>query len=240
MEFIYNLSISLVALLLIIGPIILIVLFVRPKVLSKVTKKVHSRKSIIKNGLIWGVVGVICLVITGVIFEPVSVKADRAAREKAETAQKAMDEKLRNDAFKPVIKQVESIENIDFQTVETEDGSIPKGEKKTASEGVDGERVKIYEVTYVNGIENGRELVKNEITKSAVDKVVLVGTYVAPATSRTANSSSSTPLPPQPSSTNVYYANCTAVRNAGVAPIYSGQPGYRSALDRDSDGIACE
>jgi Excalibur calcium-binding domain len=24
------------------------------------------------------------------------------------------------------------------------------------------------------------------------------------------------------------------------APLYRGQPGYRSALDRDDDGVACE
>lgn len=39
---------------------------------------------------------------------------------------------------------------------------------------------------------------------------------------------------------SAYYANCTAARNAGVAPLYRGDPGYRSALDRDNDGIACE
>lgn len=39
---------------------------------------------------------------------------------------------------------------------------------------------------------------------------------------------------------NVYYANCTAVRAAGKAPLYSGEPGYRYQLDRDNDGIACE
>lgn len=38
----------------------------------------------------------------------------------------------------------------------------------------------------------------------------------------------------------VYYAICTEARAAGAAPIYAGQPGYRSALDRDGDGIACE
>ncbi|MFI6938539.1 excalibur calcium-binding domain-containing protein [Streptomyces sp. NPDC050418] len=27
---------------------------------------------------------------------------------------------------------------------------------------------------------------------------------------------------------------------AGAAPIYRGQPGYRSGLDRDGDGIACD
>jgi Excalibur calcium-binding domain len=39
---------------------------------------------------------------------------------------------------------------------------------------------------------------------------------------------------------STYYANCNAARAAGAAPIYRGEPGYRSALDRDNDGIACE
>ena len=39
--------------------------------------------------------------------------------------------------------------------------------------------------------------------------------------------------------TNVYYANCTAVRAAGAAPIFTGDPGYRPALDRDGDGQGC-
>lgn len=37
-----------------------------------------------------------------------------------------------------------------------------------------------------------------------------------------------------------YYKNCAAARRAGAAPLYRGQPGYRSALDADGDGIACE
>lgn len=38
----------------------------------------------------------------------------------------------------------------------------------------------------------------------------------------------------------VYYENCTAVENAGAAPIYVGDPGYSGDLDRDGDGVACE
>ncbi|WP_434613802.1 GmrSD restriction endonuclease domain-containing protein [Arthrobacter sp. A5] len=45
------------------------------------------------------------------------------------------------------------------------------------------------------------------------------------------------PVPPAPAP---YYQNCTAAREAGAAPLYRGQPGYRSALDRDGDGTACE
>jgi hypothetical protein len=49
------------------------------------------------------------------------------------------------------------------------------------------------------------------------------------------------PLYPQvPIPTSSYYANCSAARGAHAAPLYAGQPGYRSALDRDGDGVACE
>lgn len=44
--------------------------------------------------------------------------------------------------------------------------------------------------------------------------------------------------PPAPA--GVYYVNCTAARAAGVTPLHVGDPGYRSGLDRDGDGIACE
>lgn len=37
-----------------------------------------------------------------------------------------------------------------------------------------------------------------------------------------------------------WYKNCAEARAAGAAPIYRGQPGYSSKLDRDNDGIACE
>ncbi|CAB4604566.1 unannotated protein [freshwater metagenome] len=49
-----------------------------------------------------------------------------------------------------------------------------------------------------------------------------------------------TPAPSPSVGGDVYYANCTAARAAGAAPIYAGQPGYRSALDGDKDGVACE
>ena len=36
------------------------------------------------------------------------------------------------------------------------------------------------------------------------------------------------------------YANCTTARAAGAAPVYRGDPGYGSHLDRDNDGVGCE
>lgn len=57
---------------------------------------------------------------------------------------------------------------------------------------------------------------------------------------------STPPLPDAPAdgspggSASAYYPNCAAARAAGVAPLRVGDPGYRSGLDRDGDGIACE
>lgn len=47
---------------------------------------------------------------------------------------------------------------------------------------------------------------------------------------------------PKPSSRNevLFYAKCAEVRAAGKAPLHRGDPGYRSGLDGDGDGIACE
>lgn len=36
------------------------------------------------------------------------------------------------------------------------------------------------------------------------------------------------------------FVNCAAARAAGAAPVYRGDPGYGSHLDRDNDGIGCE
>jgi hypothetical protein len=38
----------------------------------------------------------------------------------------------------------------------------------------------------------------------------------------------------------VWYSGCNEARGAGVTPIYAGEPGYRSGMDGDGDGIACE
>ncbi len=46
------------------------------------------------------------------------------------------------------------------------------------------------------------------------------------------------PAPAAPAS--AYFANCSAAKAAGAAPLYRGQPGYRPAMDGDSDGVACE
>lgn len=37
-----------------------------------------------------------------------------------------------------------------------------------------------------------------------------------------------------------HWSRCDDARAAGSAPLYAGEPGYRSGPDGDGDGIACE
>ncbi|MEV4624874.1 excalibur calcium-binding domain-containing protein [Micromonospora sp. NPDC049523] len=72
-----------------------------------------------------------------------------------------------------------------------------------------------------------------------------VPTTAEPAPTTTAPKPAKTTGAPKPAKTTaspkpVYYANCTAVRAAGKAPLAKGKPGYRAALDADGDGVACE
>jgi hypothetical protein len=54
------------------------------------------------------------------------------------------------------------------------------------------------------------------------------------------------PLAPLPlvgsgaGSVGVYFDDCDDARAAGAAPVRRGDPGYRSGLDRDDDGVGCE
>lgn len=38
----------------------------------------------------------------------------------------------------------------------------------------------------------------------------------------------------------IYYENCSVVRDSGLAPLSKEDPGYSLELDRDGDGLACE
>jgi hypothetical protein len=48
------------------------------------------------------------------------------------------------------------------------------------------------------------------------------------------------PIYPSTVSSGSYYSSCSEARAAGAAPLRRGEPGYRSGLDRDDDGVACE
>jgi hypothetical protein len=71
--------------------------------------------------------------------------------------------------------------------------------------------------------------------KAAADKAAADRAAAEEATRQAAQQAQAPAAP-----TSVYYANCAAAKAAGAAPLYAGQPGYRPAMDGDSDGVACE
>lgn len=69
--------------------------------------------------------------------------------------------------------------------------------------------------------------------------VTVTEVAAAPAPPAPAPEPAPQPVPP-PAAPAVSYANCDEARAASVAPLYRGDRGYSSRLDRDDDGIACE
>ena len=78
------------------------------------------------------------------------------------------------------VRTVVETEDIPFAEKTVEDPSLPEDTREVRTEGVVGERESVYRVTYVDGVETGRELVSEEVTKKPVDQVVVVGTGEQP------------------------------------------------------------
>lgn len=82
------------------------------------------------------------------------------------------------------------------------------------------------------------------VTSSAAKKPKSASAEVRKREPDPAPKSEPEPEPPTDGSDDsdgsAHYANCTAVRAAGAAPIRRGEPGYSRKLDRDGDGVACE
>jgi hypothetical protein len=80
--------------------------------------------------------------------------------------------------------------------------------------------------------------------KAAADQAAAQAAKPAPVVPAPAPAPAAAPAPAPPvqapAPAAVYYANCTAARQAGAAPIYAGTPGYGKHLDRDGDGIGCD
>jgi|SRR5665811_2019721 Excalibur calcium-binding domain len=62
----------------------------------------------------------------------------------------------------------------------------------------------------------------------------------APATAAVEPTSTRTATTAPQTTSSVYYKSCAAASKAGAAPITIGQPGYRTGLDPNGNGVACE
>lgn len=86
----------------------------------------------------------------------------------------------RAEAYMPVqvVKDVQYTETTDYETIEVENNSAYKGDKKVLVKGEEGETAVTAEVTYVNGYEVGRTIISSVVTKKPVTEKLSVGTLV--------------------------------------------------------------
>ncbi|MBE1877744.1 G5 domain-containing protein [Myceligenerans sp. TRM 65318] len=137
-------------------------------------------------------------------------------------------------------------EAIPFQKVTKKDPNLDKGTKKVTTKGVKGVRTKTIRVTYVDGEETDRKVVKNVVTKKPVDQVTSIGTRTPPPPPPPE------PEEPEPSNCDPNYSGCVPISSdvdcaggSGNGPAYVSGPvrvigSDVYGLDSDGDGVGCE
>lgn len=121
------------------------------------------------------------------------------------------------------------------------DPDLESGKTTLRTAGVNGTKTLTYEITYANGTQTDKKLIKEEVTVSPVHQVIAVGTKTVQ------------PPPAQPDpACNPNYSGCVPVASdvdcaagGGNGPAYLSQTvtvlgSDVYGLDRDGDGLACE
>ncbi|HAB9192470.1 TPA: resuscitation-promoting factor [Listeria monocytogenes] len=128
-------------------------------------------------------------------------------------------------------------EQVKFETVYKEDDSLNKGVEKVVQEGKNGKKVVEYKVTFENGKENKRDVIKENVTSNKTDKVVVRGTKekvvatpVSNVSTSSATSSSSSSASSTPSGGKTYKMESTAYSGGGTTAYginLSANPGLK-------------
>ncbi|MCA2213320.1 G5 domain-containing protein [Jidongwangia harbinensis] len=137
----------------------------------------------------------------------------------------------------PVVQKRTVVErtSIAYRTRKVDDSSLDKGETRVRTAGVRGVRTLTYEVTVTDGEQTDRRLVRSEVTRKPVTKVVAVGTRTD-----SGGDCRSGYRPCVPIASDV---DCAG--GSGDGPEYVSGPIRVTGsdpydLDRDGDGIACD
>ncbi|MDE7225736.1 MAG: peptidoglycan DD-metalloendopeptidase family protein [Ruminococcus sp.] len=86
-----------------------------------------------------------------------------------------------SERYLPVqyVRELETITFLDYETVEVETSSLSIGIRAVLVKGERGEKKSSVEITYVDGIEKSRKVLKSYITKKPVVETIGIGTYSA-------------------------------------------------------------
>ncbi len=74
-----------------------------------------------------------------------------------------------------------TVDAVDFETVQRNTSDLYTGQSRVVTAGVPGERTRVDRVTRVDGAEESRRTISDEVTREPVTKVVEVGTASRPA-----------------------------------------------------------
>lgn len=85
------------------------------------------------------------------------------------------------ERFLPIryVCETETLTFLDYETVEVETSALNVGIRAVLTKGERGEKVSNIEITYVDGIEQSRNVISSTITKSPVVETIGIGTYSA-------------------------------------------------------------
>ncbi|MBM7277115.1 DUF1524 domain-containing protein [Gordonia rubripertincta] len=210
-----------------------------------------------------------CAVLSGTLDDPYTGTTIRFVRGQGTSAAVQIDHVVAlSDAWQKGAQQLSPQQRIDFandpRNLQAVDG--PTNQKKGAGDAATWlPPNKDYRCTYVSRQVDVKAAYRLWVTQAEKDAITRVltscgATAAAPTTTERieTRTSTATPVPettytpprlyappaettpPVDAPSSAYYANCSAARAAGAAPLYAGQPGYRAKLDRDGDGVACE
>ncbi len=210
-----------------------------------------------------------CAVLSGTLDDPYTGTTIRFVRGQGTSSAVQIDHVVAlSDAWQKGAQQLSPQQRVDFandpRNLQAVDG--PTNQKKGAGDAATWlPPNKGYRCTYVSRQVEVKAAYRLWVTWAEKDAIIRVlsscgATAAAPTTTERTETrtSTATPVPettytpprlyappaettpPVDAPSSAYYANCSAARAAGAAPLYAGQPGYRAKLDRDGDGVACE
>jgi hypothetical protein len=164
------------------------------------------------------------------------VAASSATTQAAATASAGSAASASSSAPQPkvVTTTVTETEVIPFTSRTVEDSTLASGTRKVRTSGVNGVKTRTYQVTLTDGVQTGKQLLREEVTRQPVTEVILVGTKAA------AKCDPNYAWACVPIASDVDCAGGTGDGPAYVqGPVkVIGKDIY--GLDRDGDGIGCE
>ncbi|SFD87364.1 Excalibur calcium-binding domain-containing protein [Lentibacillus persicus] len=192
-------------------------------------RKIKFKDKILSKKLFYPLlIGGLILMVMGDAFTDggTTAKLNQEIEKNEELTRQIQSLEETNDSLKSELEELTSNKKAVDDKLESKESELSESESK-----IDDLNAELEDKT--GEIEELQD--ENASLQANVEDLEATIASAEPASSNTSSASTSSN-----STSNTYYENCTEARNAGAAPVYAGDPGYASHLDRDGDGIGCE